>query len=298
MGITIEPVTPTFVAEVGDMDLAAPLAGDVLEEIKEALWHYAVLVFPDQALTPDQHVAFAQHFGPLETDTAQGRKVSQARLGDSFADVSNLDHENKVWAEGSRQREFQLANRLWHTDSSFKRIPSLCSLLYARSVVPVGGHTEFADARAAYDGLEPEMQATLAGRVVEHSIFNSRKRLGFSDFNEEDFQRLPPVPQALVRTVPQSGRKALYLASHAGRIFDMPEEEGSALIETLVEQTTRRQHVHTHRWRLHDLVMWDNRCTMHRGTPFDDLRYRRDVQRVTIRDVANSCEQEGLRVGE
>ena len=294
MSISVYPITPGFAAEVGDVDLALPLAKEDVDAIQAAFWRYAVLVFPDQHLSPQQHVDFALRFGPLETDTAQGREYAQARLGQQFADVSNLDREGRLWAKESRQRLFQLGNRLWHTDSSFKRVPALCSLLYAHSIAPIGGHTEFADERAAYDALPDALRKELVGLVAEHSIFHSRARLGFTDFTPEDFARLPPVPQALVRTIPQSRRKTLYVASHAGRVFGMPPEAGRALVDELIGHATQRQLVYTHRWRLHDLVMWDNRCTMHRGTEFDDLRWRRDVRRATVSDIANSCEQEGI----
>ncbi len=211
-----------------------------------------------------------------------------------FADVSNLAPDNQVWDKDSRQRMFQLGNRLWHTDSSFKRLPARASLLYAHSIAPVGGHTEFADERAAYDALAEDIKRRLDNLVVEHSIFTSRARLGFTEFSDEERAGLPPVPQVLVRTLPESGRKSLYLASHAGRILGMPEGEGRALIDQLVAHATQRQFVYTHRWRVHDLVIWDNRCTMHRGTEFDDLRWKRDVQRATVCDVANSCEQAGI----
>ena len=200
-----------------------------------------------------------------------------------------------MWdAKDSRQRMFQMGNRLWHTDSSFKRLPALASLLYARSIPTVGGHTEFADERAAYDALPAETKRRLDSLVAEHSIFNSRARLGFHQFQRRGTTQPAAVPQVLVRTLPESGRKSLYLASHAGRIFGMPEADGRALIEELLAHATQRQFVYTHRWRVHDLVIWDNRCTMHRGTEFDDLRWKRDMQRATACDVANSWEQEGI----
>ncbi len=296
MAISVYPVTENFAAEIGDLDLARPLDPADLAAIKAAFASYAVLIFPDQQLTQEQHLAFAARFGPLELTIAVHRKDAPLRVRKEFADVSNLNHKDKVWREDSRTRQFQLANRIWHTDSSFKRLPALASLLYARTIPPVGGHTEFADERAAYDALPEAMKRRLEGLVAEHSIFNSRGRLGFSNFSEEERQSLPPVPQALVRVIAESGRKSLYLASHAGRIFGMPDAEGRALIDQLIEHATRRQFVYTHRWRVNDLVMWDDRCTMHRGTAFDDLRFRRDVQRATVSDVANTCEQEGLSV--
>jgi alpha-ketoglutarate-dependent 2,4-dichlorophenoxyacetate dioxygenase len=191
---------------------------------------------------------------------------------------------------------YKAGNKLWHTDSSFKYLPGLASLLHARTVVPLGGHTEFADQRAAYDALPAAMKAKLEGLVAEHCIVHSRLRSGFTEFTETERRRLPPVPQMLVRTIPESGRKSLYVASHAGRIFGMPDTEGKALIDELIAHVTQRQFVHSHRWRPNEMVMWDNRCTMHRGTDFDDLRWVRDMRRVTLSDVANTCEQAGVNV--
>src|ERR1700687_16132 len=296
MPISVYPVTEDFAAEIGDLDLARPLYPAALAAVKAAFATYAVLIFPDQQLTQEQHLAFAALFGPLEMTIAVHRKDAPLRVRKEFADVSNLNHKDKVWREDSRTRQFQLANRLWHTDSSFKRLPALASLLYARAIAPAGGHTEFADERAAYDALPEAMKRRLVGLVAEHSIFNSRGRLGFTNFSEEERQGLAPVAQVLVRVIPEFWRKALSLASHAGRIFGWPDAEGRALIEELLAHATQRQFVYTHRWRVHDLVIWDNRCTMHRGTEFDDLRWKRDMQRATVCDVANSCEQAGIKV--
>jgi alpha-ketoglutarate-dependent 2,4-dichlorophenoxyacetate dioxygenase len=295
MSITICPVTPDFVAEIGDVDLSALSPADVAE-IKAAFWKYAVLIFPGQHLKADQHLSFARQFGPIETDRVLDTKVTPPRLDPGFADISNLMPDGKIWAEDSRQRMYKAGNKLWHTDSSFKFLPGLCSLLYSHTIAPVGGHTEFADQRAAYDALPDATKKRLRGLVAEHSIATSRRKSGFTDFNADEARRLPPVPQVLVRTIPQNGRKSLYIASHAGRIFELPQEEGRALIDELIAHTTQRQFVYTHRWRVNDLVMWDNRCTMHRGTDYDDLRWVRDMQRATVSDVANTCEQEGIAV--
>jgi len=296
MAITVYPVTPGFAAEVGDVELWQPPDADDLAAIKEAFLTYAVLIFPDQHISQQQHLDFAGRFGPLETTIGVYRTDAKLRVRKEFADVSNLNDRNEVWGKESRQRLFQLGNRLWHTDSSFKRLPALASLLYARSIPPIGGHTEFADCRAAYDALPDETKRQLDGLVAEHSIFTSRARLGFTNFSEEERRELPPVPQMLVRTLAESGRKTLYLASHAGRILGRPQPEGRRLIDDLIAHASSRQFVYTHRWRVNDLVMWDNRCTMHRGTEFDDLRWKRDVQRATVSDVANSCAQEGIVV--
>lgn len=296
MSITIHAITPGFVAEVGDVDLAGGIPAADQAALEAAFWQYAVLIFPEQTLTAEQHLAFAERFGPVEQDRVLDRKTTSTRIEAAFADISNLDSTGRIWERESRQRMYKAGNRLWHTDSSFKFRPGLCSLLYARTVVPLGGYTEFADQRAAYDALPAEMKARLEGLVAEHSIATSRQRSGFTSFSNEEAKRLPPVPQALVRTIPQSGRKSLYVASHAGRILGMPDAEGRALIDELIAHVTQRQFVHAHRWRPRDLVMWDNRCTLHRGTDFDDLRWVRDMRRATVSDIANTCEQEGLAV--
>jgi alpha-ketoglutarate-dependent 2,4-dichlorophenoxyacetate dioxygenase len=296
MAITISPVTPEFAAEVGDVDLSAPIVSEDMSAIKEAFWKYAVLVFPGQDLSQDQQLAFSEQFGPIEKERTLDPKATPSRFSGAFADISNLTNDGSIWGENSRQRMYKAGNKLWHTDSSFKRLPGLCSLLYARTVAPIGGHTEFADQRAAYDALPEATRKKLHGLVAEHWIATSRRRSGFRDFTEEERKRLPPVPQILVRTIPQNGRKSLYVASHAGRIHGMPDEEGRALIDELIAHVTQRQFVYTHRWRPNELVMWDNRCTMHRGTDFDDLRWVRDMRRVTVSDIANSCEQEGIPI--
>jgi alpha-ketoglutarate-dependent 2,4-dichlorophenoxyacetate dioxygenase len=213
-----------------------------------------------------------------------------------MADVGNLDAENRILATNDRQRLYNLGNRLWHTDSSFKRLPAYCSMLHARSIPPVGGQTEFADMRAAYDALPEATRRRLDGLVAEHSIMTSRAKLGFSDFDEGEREAFKPVPQVLVRRLQDSGRMSLYIASHAGAIRGMPHDEAVRLLEELTAHATQRQFVHSHRWRVNDLVMWDNRCTMHRGLAFDDQRYARDMRRATVSDVAPTCEQMGLGV--
>jgi alpha-ketoglutarate-dependent 2,4-dichlorophenoxyacetate dioxygenase len=292
--MTVYPVTESFAAEIGDVDLSQPLSQESRAEIEAAFDRYSVLVFPDQHLTADQHLEFARHFGPLETTIHAVRKDAKLRVRADLADVSNLGPGEEIWGKESRKRMFEMANRVWHSDSSFKRVPARASLLYARSIPPVGGQTEFADMRAAYDALPDDMKQRLRGLVAEHAIMYSRRKIGFDDFSDEEHQTYPPVPQALVRRHPGSGRMGLFLASHAGRIFGMPEEEGKALLQQLIDHATQRQFVYTHRWRVHDLVMWDNRCTMHRGRPYDDLRWPRDMQRATTSDVAPTCEQEGI----
>lgn len=292
----VVPVTDEFAAEIGDIDLSKPLSDADRTEITAAFDRYSVLVFPDQHLSTDQHLDFARQFGPLETTIHAVRSDAKLRVRAEIADVSNLDAGETIWGKESRKRMFELGNRMWHTDSSFRKVPAKASLLYSRSIPPVGGQTEFADMRAAYDALDAGVKQRLHGLVAEHAIMYSRRKLGFTDFSDEENQLLPPVPQALVRRHAGSGRSGLYLASHAGRVFGMPDDEGQALLRQLIDHATQRQFVYSHRWRLHDLVMWDNRCTMHRGKGYDDLRWPRDMQRATVSDVGPTCAQEGLAV--
>ena len=295
MTVSIHAVTPDFVAEVGDVALNRVSSED-LAAIRAAFTKYAVLVFPDQEFDDESQLAFARHFGPLETTVFMARKGHNLRLHQNMADVGNLDAENRILETNNRQRLYNLGNRLWHTDSSFKRLPAYCSMLHARSIPPIGGHTEFADMRAAYDALPDSTKQRIAGLVAEHSIMTSRGKLGFKDFDESERAAFAPVPQVLVRRLPDSGRMSLYIASHAGAIRGMQDDEARQLIDELTAHATQRQFVHAHRWRENDLVIWDNRCTMHRGMEFDDQRYKRDMRRATVSDVAPTCEQMGLSV--
>lgn len=295
MVANIWPVTESFAAEVGDVDLSQPLSDEDWATIEDAYDTYSVLVFPDQRLEHAHHIDFAKRFGPIDMSMMAQLDDCHARVPPEVADVSNLTAEGEIWAEDDRLREFQLGNRLWHTDSSFKATPGNASMLYMKTIPPVGGHTEYADMRAAWDALPQDLKDKTAGKVAIHSIAFSRAKLGFA-MSEEENAKLPQVPQALVRRHAGSGRMGLYLASHAGRIEGMADDEAQALLAALTEHATQRQFVYTHRWRANDLVVWDNRCTMHRGLDFDDLRWRRDAQRVTTLDTAPTCEQEGLGV--
>jgi alpha-ketoglutarate-dependent 2,4-dichlorophenoxyacetate dioxygenase len=297
MVVSVTPLHPTLGAEVRGVDLTHPVMPEFFTEIDAAFNRYGILVFPEQPVTDEQQLAFCELFGPLEINpNYAGAKM---RLRADIADISNLDAEGQVLARDDRRNLFNIGNQLWHTDSSFKRIPAKCSLLSARELPsPIsmgGGETEFADMRAAWDALPEAKKRQLRGLVAEHSIFCSRSQLGFADFNDEIFRALPPVPQALVRHHPYSGRTSLYLASHASHIIGWPVEEGRALIEELIAFATQPQFVYQHRWTVGDLVMWDNRCTMHRGRPYDGTQ-RRVLHRTTASDVANTLEQEQLVV--
>jgi alpha-ketoglutarate-dependent 2,4-dichlorophenoxyacetate dioxygenase len=294
MTVTVQPTTPDFAAEVGDVDLGKPLSAADLGAIRAAFTKYAVLVFPDQNFGDESHLDFARHFGPLETSVFALRKDHKMRLPPQLADVGNLDADDRILETNDRVRLYQLGNRLWHTDSSFKRLPAYCSILHGRAIPPIGGQTEFADLRAAYDALPEAMKQKIAGLVAEHSLMTSRAKLGFSDFDEAEKKAFEPVPQVIARRLPDSGRMSLYLASHAGAIRGMAKADAERLLKELIDHATQRQFVYSHRWRTNDLVMWDDRCTMHRGLEFDDQRYKRDMRRATVSDVAPTCEQMGL----
>jgi len=285
MSASIFPITPRFAAEVGDLDLRKPVTPEDLAAVCAAFRSYAVLVFPAQDLTAEQHLAFAANFGPLERTVQLAMKTEKLRVREEIADVANMDAEGKIWNKDSRMRAFQLqGNRLWHTDSSFKAPTGYASLLYARSVPPVGGHTEFADLRAAYDALPAPTRERLRGLMAEHSLLYSRGKLGFTNFSDEERKAFAPVIRPLVRILADSNRTTLYIASHVGRIGGLSDEDAMKLLNELTAHATQRQFVYTHRWRVGDVVMWDNRSTMHRGTDYDDLRWPRDMQRATTSD--------------
>ncbi|HSL47623.1 MAG TPA: TauD/TfdA family dioxygenase [Candidatus Deferrimicrobiaceae bacterium] len=280
MAIAIRQVGPCFAGEVDGIDLAQPLSPENAAAIHAGMDRYAVLVFHGRPITPEQHMAFTLALGPIEHAIGTGLRETY-RLPTSFADVSNLDKDERVFERDNRTRLFGLGNRLWHSDSSFKPIPAKYSLLHAHSIPSRGGNTEFADMRAAWDALDPETQATCEGLICEHSQLYSRQILGFTDFTDEERARFAPVRQVLVRTHPVTGRKSLYLSSHAGGIVGWPVPEARAFLRDLVEHATQRQFVYSHRWRVGDLVMWDNRQTMHRARPFP-AHEPRDVRRTTL----------------
>jgi len=291
MSITIRQIHPVFAGEVSGVDLRQPLTAEVAAAIEAGMDRHAVLVFHDQDITDEQQLAFSRNFGAIER--AVGGNVTRdedRRLSFDMADISNLDKDNKVMARDDRRRMFNLGNELWHSDSSYRVIPAKFSLLSARAIPDAGGNTEFADMRAAYDALDDATKAEIEGLVTEHSLMHSRGALGFGPFTPEEQKTFAPVRQRLVRTHPASGRKSLFLASHAGAIVGWPVPEARAFLRELTEHATQRQFVHAHRWRRHDLVMWDNRATMHRARRYDHTQVR-DMRRTTIAGNAPTAEQ-------
>jgi alpha-ketoglutarate-dependent 2,4-dichlorophenoxyacetate dioxygenase len=277
-------------AEVEGVDLREPLSSAQAEEIHAAMDRYAVLVFHDQPLTNEQHLAFTSALGSLENTANILRTAGDFRLPPVFADVSNLDGRNQPYRAEDRRRLFAIGNRLWHSDSSFKAVPAKYSLLRAVRIPSKGGNTEFAHMGAAYEALDDETKALIEPLVCEHSQLFSRESVGFTDFTPEERERLKPVRQRLVRTLPRTGRKSVYLSSHAGTIIGWPLPEARLLLRDLTEHATQREFVYSHPWRVDDLVMWDNRQTMHRGRPFP-ANEPRDVRRTTIGGDAATVEQ-------
>jgi alpha-ketoglutarate-dependent 2,4-dichlorophenoxyacetate dioxygenase len=286
-------IGPCFAADVDDIDLRKPLTRDEVAAVHAGMDEFAVLVFHDQPLDDEQQLAFSRSLGELEHAIGTSlRAPDEYRLPTTFADVSNLDKDHKVFARDDRRRLFAIGNRLWHSDSSFKAIPAKYSLLHARAIPSKGGNTEFADMRTAYDALDAETKAEIEDLVCEHSQLFSRQQLGFFDFTDEERARFAPVRQRLVRTHPSTGRKSLYLSSHAGSILGWPVPEARAFLRDLVEHATQRPFVYAHRWRVGDLVMWDNRRTMHRARPFP-VHEPRDMRRTTLAGDAPTAAQVG-----
>ena len=281
MALTIRPLHPLFVAEVSGVDMRVPPGPALRTAIVEAADTHAVLVFPGQHITDEQHVAFSRPFGRLETTIKAYRPGFKGRLDPHVADISNLDEDSNLLSATDRRRMSSLGNRLWHTDYTFKPTPGMYSLLSARVVPREGGETRFADLRAAYDALPDRMKQRLDGLVAEHSLLYSRGTIGFTDFSDEEKARLGSAPQPLVRVHPGSGRKTLYLASHAMMIHGMEVPEGRILLKELMDHATRPEFVYTHIWTAGDLVLWDNRCTMHRACEYDPGKIR-ELHRTTV----------------
>jgi alpha-ketoglutarate-dependent 2,4-dichlorophenoxyacetate dioxygenase len=291
MPVITRQVGPCFAAEVDGIDLSRTLSDDEVAAIHAGMDAYAVLVFHDQKLDDEQQLAFTRSLGPIEHAIGTSlRAPDEYRLPTTFADVSNLDKDNQVFRRDDRRRLFAIGNRLWHSDSSFKPVPAKYSLLRAVSVPSRGGNTEFAYMPGAYDALDDDTKREIEDLVCEHSQIFSRQQLGFTDFTDEERARFAPVRQRLVRTHPGTGRKSLYLSSHAGSIIGWPVPEARAFLRDLVEHATQRQLVYAHRWRVGDLVMWDNRQTMHRARPFP-AHEPRDMRRTTLMGEAPTVAQ-------
>jgi alpha-ketoglutarate-dependent 2,4-dichlorophenoxyacetate dioxygenase len=288
MSLAIRKLHPVFAAEVTGIDLTQPLIPSAVAAIESAMDEHAVLVFPNQPLTDQEQIAFTRHFGELEGYNTPGhiRKQADSRLGAGMADFSNLDKSGNIMSGQDRVWFFKLGDRLWHSDSSFRPVPAKYSLLSGRVIPTWGANTDFADMRAAYDALDERTKAEVEDLICEHSLTFSREAIGFGELTPEERAAFRPVRQRLVRTHPVTGRKSLFLSAHAGTIIGWTIPEARMFLRDLTEFATTERFVYSHAWRVNDLVIWDNRTTMHRARRFDRNEVR-DVRRTTLAgDVA------------
>ena len=290
----VRQIHPLFVGEVTGIDLARPISSVIVRDLWEAIDRYAVLVFHDQRLSDEQLRDFAGKFGRLEIgrSAAEGgrRRLALPEIGD----ISNLDEKGRLRGRNDRRRLDSLGNRIWHTDASYMPVPVVLGMLHAVAVPPAGalggGETEFADMRAAYDALPEAMKGAIDDLVAEHDVFWSRGQIGFTEFLPGEREKYPPSRQRLVRRHPGSERKTLYLSAHASHIVGWQVPEGRVLLYDLNLHATRPEFVYSHEWRVGDLVIWDNRCTMHRGRPHDNS-HPRDLRRATTLDIGSSLDE-------
>lgn len=291
MGLTVRPVSGEFGAEIGGVDLSRAPDAATRGDIVAAMDRYAVCFYrPGRAMADNAHLVLAKSLGPM--DATPVFKITgrvKTRISPELQDVANIDDKDELMKEGSRVILFRRGDRLWHCDMSFHPNRAVYSLLSAHEIPPEGGDTEFTDLRAAYDALPAATKARIEHLVAVHSIWYSRAAAGFPEPTAEELESRPPTRHKLVQTHPGSGRKTLYLASHASHIEGWPEDEGRVLLKELKEFATQGRFMYRHSWRLGDIVIWDNRCTMHRGTPYEDTRYRRDMRRATTREAAVSA---------
>jgi alpha-ketoglutarate-dependent 2,4-dichlorophenoxyacetate dioxygenase len=290
MALAFRQLHPAFAAEASGVDLRGPIGVEVAAEIEAAMDRYAVLVFRDQPLNEEQQIAFSSHFGPLDIGLRKAFKSSKSRFKHpEIIDIANVNLDGKVLERDSFKNLANLANQLWHSDSSFQRPAAKYSMLSAHVLPSSGGDTEYADERAAYDLLPAETQRRIEGLVGEHSALYSRMTLADITFSDEERAVLPPVQWPLVRVHPGSRRKTLFLGAHITHVLGMTVAEGRLLVRDLMEHATQREFVYRHQWRVGDLVIWDNRCVMHRGRPYD-LSERRELRRTTNIDLIGAGE--------
>jgi len=292
MTIKVAPLTPHIGGRMTGIDVRKPLTPDEVKAVDAGMDKHAVLVLPGQDITDEQQIEFTRNFGPLQNGANATLKRPELRLDPAFADVSNVGKDGQRLARDDRRRMASLGNRLWHSDASFRVIPARYSILSGRIVVSDGGNTEFADMRAAYDALDAKTKAEIEDLICEHSQIFSREQLGFTEYLPDERAMMKPVRHRLVRMHPTSGRKSIFLSAHIGGIVGWPRPEAMAFIRDLTEHATQRTFVYSHQWTRHDLVIWDNRATMHRVRRYDDLNTVRDLRRTTTKSDGPTAEQE------
>ncbi|HUS97165.1 MAG TPA: TauD/TfdA family dioxygenase [Hyphomicrobiaceae bacterium] len=283
MALSVRQLHPLFVGEVDGIKLSQTMREETVTALNQAIDQYSVLIFHDQHLDDDELLAFGRLFGSIAAP--RNHRMSGRLKHGELADISNLRPDGQLRERGDHRRLDALGNQLWHSDASFRPISGALSMLHAHVVPPDGGNTEFADLRAAYDRLDAALKDSIEQLICEHSIFHSRGLLGHTDYTDEERKVLPNVKHPLLRTHPGSGRKTLYMGSHASHVVGWPMPEGRLLLRELMEHATEREFVYAHRWQKGDLVIWDNRCTLHRGRRYDDANQMRDLRRVTTQDM-------------
>lgn len=281
---TCTPLHADLAAEVDGVDLSRPLDDGTLTALQAALARYPVLVFHDQKLSDDEHAAFTRRFGPIDAGLVKASQRKRRLSNADVIDLANIDADGAVLDAGSARNVSLLANQMWHADSSFKRPRAQYSVLCGVNLPGEGGDTEFADQRAAYDALPDATKARIESLSAEHWAFHSRNMLGGGDFTAEGMAKLPPVEWPIVHTIPESGRKSLFIGVHTREIPGMATAEARMFLLDLLEHATQREFVYRHVWRNDDVVMWDNRCTLHRGRPYD-LSQLRELRRCTTEAV-------------
>ena len=294
MALAFRPLTASgFAAEASGVDLTQPLKREEVEAIDNAMDQHGVLVFHDQRFTDDTQMAFSRQFGELEVSNSSDLYAQKRLPAKEMADISNVNATGAIRDANDLIRLAELGNRLWHSDASFRAVPAKYSLLSARTIPGAGGNTEFADMRAAYDTLDDDLKTMIADLICEHSNAYSREKIGIplASYDEGQQVKLNPVRQRLVRHDERTGRNSLYLSAHIGTIVGWPMPEARMLIRELTEHATQRRFVFAHVWQQWDLVIWDNRTTMHRARRYDDLHEVRDMRRTTIRGEGMTAAQ-------
>ena len=285
MSLKLNPLHADLAIEVSGIDLRKPLDNEALAELQSVLARYPVLVFHDQDLSDDEHARFTKSFGPIDAGLVIATKRKRRLKNTDVIDLANIDTDGNILEAGNARNVSLLANQLWHSDSSFRRPRAQYSVLCGIDLPAEGGETEFADQRDAYDALSENMKMRIENLVAEHWAFHSRNMLGGGDFTAEGMAKLPPVEWPIVNTVPESNRKTLFIGVHTREIRNMPTAEARMLLLDLLEHATQREFVYQHVWRNNDVVMWDNRCTLHRGRPYD-LSKLRELRRCTTEFIA------------
>lgn len=292
MTIKVELLTKHIGGRMTGIDASRPQTKEEVAAVEAGMDKCAVLVLPGQALTDEQQIEFTKNFGPLQNGANATERKANLRLDPAFADVSNISKTGEKLARDDRRRMASLGNRLWHSDASFRVIPARYSLLSGRTVVSEGGNTEFADMRAAYDALDARTKSEIEDMICEHSQIFSREQLGFTEYLPEERAMMAPVRHRLVRVHPVTGRKSLFLSAHIGNIVGWPMPEARAFIRDLIEHATQPEFVYSHKWTQNDLVIWDNRTTMHRVRRYDDMNMVRDLRRTTTKCDGPTAAQE------